>query len=79
MIKCTTANDTEDLEIVSGVVTTNETLEQELNIAFTSSLSTVEKGNVIMISALNITDHDITVEQRTEAGKFSVLTSEQAD
>ena len=79
MIQCTIANDTNDLESVSGVVTPNETLEQELDIAFTSSLSTVGKGNVIMISALNITDHDITIQLRTEVGIFSVLTPEQAE
>ena len=79
MIQCNLAKNTDDLESVSGVVTPNETLEQELDIAFTSSLSTVGKGNVIMISALNITDHDITIQQRTEVGKFSVLTPEQAE
>ena len=70
-IECTLPNDANDLELFSGVVTPNETLEQELDIAFTSSLSAVGKGNIIMISALNIANHDITIQQRTEVGNIS--------
>ena len=79
MIECTLAYETNILESVSGVVTPNEPLEQELDIAFTSSLSTVGKRIIIMISALKITNHVFTMQQRREVGTFSLLTPEQAD
>ena len=79
MIQCTPANDTDTLELASEVVTPNETLKQELDFAFTSSVSTNGKGNIMMISALNVTDHDKTIQQRREVDKYSVLTSEHSD
>ena len=48
-------------------------------IAITSSLSTVGKNNTLYICAINITEHPITINSRTEVGRFSILSTEQAD
>ena len=69
----------ENLANVSGVVTPNETLEKDSELAITSSLSTIGINNLIVISVLNITDHPITLSNKTEIGPFSVLTTDQAE
>ena len=79
VMECRLCGVFEKFENFSGVVIPNETLERNLDLAITSSLSTVNANNIIYISALNITDHSITLAKDTEVAKFSFLTSEQAE
>ena len=57
----------------------NEILEKETETALTSSLSTVGKNNTLYVSALNVTEHPITINSRIEVSRFSILSTEQAD
>ena len=77
-MECSLDKDALDCANQSGVVIPNEILEKDTEIALTSSLSTIDK-NILYISALNITEHPITVNGRTEVGKFSTLSTEQAE
>ena len=47
--------------------------------ALTSSLRTVGTNNTLYVSALNVTVHPIAINSRTEVGRFSILSREQAD
>ena len=78
-LECYLSDKTDQFENKSGVITPNEILEKETEIALTSSLSTVGKNNTLYVSAINITEHPITINSRTEVGRFSILSTEQAD
>ena len=41
-------------------------------------MTTVGKNNKLFIFAINITEHPITIANKTEVAKFSILTAEQA-
>ena len=77
-LECYLPDKTDQFENKSGVITPNEILE-ETEIALTSSLSTVGRKNTLYVSALNVTEHPITINSRTEVGRFSILSAEQAD
>ena len=47
--------------------------------ALTSSLRTVGTNNTLYVSALNVTVYPITINSRTEVGRFSILSREQAE
>ena len=79
ILECSLHKDAQNCENQSGVVIPNEILEKATEIALTSSLSTIDKNNVLFISALNITEHPITINGQTEVGKFSILSTEQAE
>ena len=79
VLECCLHRDAQNCENQSGVVFPNEILEKDSGIALTSSLSTVDKNNVLFISALNITEYPITIICRTEVGKFSILSTQQAE
>ena len=80
ILECSLHKDAQNCENQSGVVIPNEILEKATEIALTSSLSTIDKNNVLFISALNITEHPITINGQTEVGKFfSKLSTEQAE
>ena len=79
VLECYLSDKTDQFENKSGVITPNEILEKETEIALTSSLSTVGKNNTLYVSALNIIEHPITINSRTEVGRFSILSTEQAD
>ena len=78
IIECKLVNSTESLDNQSGIIVPNEKLEQETEIALTSSLSTVGANNTLFIAAVNITDRPITIKNQTEIARFSILTAEQA-
>ena len=79
VIECQITDTSEQFENFSGIVIPNETLERSLDLAITSSLSTVSNNNILHISALNITDHNTVLLKSTEVAKFSFLTPEQAE
>ena len=78
-LECYLSDKTDQFENKSGVITLNEILEKETEIARTSSLSTVGKNNTQYVSALNVTEHPIPINSRTEVDKISILSTEQAD
>ena len=78
-LECYLSDKIDQFENKSGVITPNEILEKETEIALTSSLSTVRKNNILYVSALNVTEHPITINSRKEVGRFSILSTEQAD
>ena len=77
-IPCTLC--TEDaLSDLSGMIIPNDNLEREFDISIMSSLSTVQKDNLVYISVLNITDHPVTINRDKELAKFAILTADQTD
>ena len=76
ILECSLHKDAQNCENQSGVVIPNEILEKATEIALTSYLSTIDKNNVLFISALKITEHPITINGQT---KFSILSTEQAE
>ncbi len=79
VLHCKLAKTTDNLQSFSGVITPNENLERELDIAITSFLSTVATDNSVYVSVFNITDHPITLPVKSEVAEFDVLTAAQAE
>ena len=63
----------------TGIVNSAQEFEKNCEIAFISSISEVLKNNLLYITAFNITNHHITLPFKTEIGKFSVLTLNEAE
>ena len=78
-LECYLSDKTDQFENKSVVITPNAILEKETEIALTSSLSTVAKNNTLYVSALNVTEYPITINSRTEVGRFSIFLTEQAN
>ena len=77
-IPCTLC--TEDaLSDLSGMIIPNDNLECEFDMSIMSSLSTVQKDNLVNIIVLNITDHPVTINRDKELAKFAILTADQTD
>ena len=64
---------------LSGMIIPNANLEREFDIPIMSSLSTVEKHNLVYIFVLNITDHPVTITRDKEIAKFAILTADQTN
>ena len=78
-LECYLSDKTDQFESKSGVIPPNEILKKETEIALTSSLSTAGKNITLYVSALSVTELPITINSRTEVGRFSILSTEQAD
>ena len=61
------------------MINPNDNLEREFDISIMSSLSTVQKDNLVNIIVLNITDHPVTINRDKELAKFAILTADQTD
>ena len=71
---------TEDtLTDLSGMIISNDNLEREFDISIMSSLSTVEKDNLLYIIVLKITYHPVTVTRDKDLANFAILTADQTD
>ena len=68
-----------NLENCSGVVIPNQSFEDSTDIALTSSLSTSDENGKIFISAINLTDHPITIPYNTIIANFEILNTAQAE
>ena len=69
----------QNLENCSGVVIPNQSFEDSTDIALTSSLSTIDECGKVFISAINLTDHPITVPYNTIIANFEILNTAQAE
>ena len=78
ILECQLLRSADKIDDQSGIIIPNEVLENETELAFTSSLSTVGKNNTLQIAAVNITDHPITIASKVEVARFSIMTAEQA-
>ena len=79
IIKCKIEDKKEKFDFLSGVVTPLRKFEKKTGLCLITSLSTVEKGNVVSLSAINVTDHPITVTYGCPIATFEFLSSEQAE
>ena len=66
----------EQFENKSRVIIRSEFLEKETEIALTPLLSTVGKNNTY-VSVLNVSEHPIAINIRTEVGRFSTISADQ--
>ena len=66
------------LENCTGIVVPNENIENKPHLALTSSLSKMEKTK-LLVSAINLCDHQITLNCKTVIGFFEILTESQAE
>ena len=63
----------------TGLVIPNKNLEETANIALTSSLSKMDNDNKIYISAINLSDSQITLNSKKQIAHFEILRESQAD
>ena len=67
----------ENLENVPRIVVPNESLEKPTQTSFTSPLSTIKSEKKLYNSLLNFADDQATLPNKTEIGRFHLLTSDQ--
>ena len=68
-----------NLENCSGVVIPNQSFEDSTDIALTSSVSTSDENGKIFISAINLTEHPITILYNTIIANCEILNTAQAE
>ena len=79
ILDCQLENFTDQLAHCTGLVTPSKDLEDKTNIALTSSLSKIEDDNKIFISAINLSDNQITINKNKQIAHFEILNEAQAD
>ena len=62
------------MEKTTGIVVPSQELEENCELAVTSSINEVNKQNIVYVTAFNMTEHNLTLPFKTEIGKFSMLT-----
>ena len=63
----------------TGLVLPLERLEDKCSIALTSTLSKIDEAGKTFISAINLSDNQLTLNNQTEIAHFEILNEAQAD
>ena len=79
LLECHLDGFTDQLANCTGMVIPSKDLEDKTNIALTSSLSKLENDNKIFISAINLSDYPITINNNKQIAFFEILNEAQAD
>ena len=63
----------------TGLVFPSDHLEDKCSIALTSSLSKIDDTSKVFVSAINLSDNQITLNNQTEIAHFENLNEAEAD
>ena len=77
ILECYLLDEVDQFENKNGVITRMKPWKKRQKL--TCSLITGGKNNTLYVSTLNLTEHSITINSRTESGRYSILLIEQAD
>ena len=78
LLECSLAKLSHQYQSCTGLVTPSERLEDKCSIAFTSTFSKIDDTTKVFVSAINLSDNQITLNNQTEKPHFEVLNEAQA-
>ena len=79
LLECSLATLSDQYQFSTGLVIPSHRLEDKCRIALTSSLSEIDDAGKVFISAINLSDDQITLNNKTETPYFEILNEAQAD
>ena len=79
LLKCNLAKLSDQYQTCTGLVIPSDRLEDKCSIALTSSLSKIDDTGKVFVSAINLSDNQITLNNQTEIAHFEILNKAQAD
>ena len=79
LLECSLATLSDQYQFSTGLVIPSHRLEDKCRIALTSSLSEIDDAGKVFISAINLYDDQITLNNKTETPYFEILNEAQAD
>ena len=78
-LECSSAKISDQYQSCTGLVIPSDRLEDECSIALTSSLSKIDDTGKVIVSAINFSDNQTTLNNRTKKAHFEFLNEAQAD
>ena len=78
-LECSLAKLSDQYQSCTGLVFPSDRLEVKCSIALTSSLSKIDDTGKVFVSAINVSDNQITLINQTEIALFEILNETQAD
>ena len=78
-LECSLAKLSDQYQSLTGLVIPSDRLEYKCSIALTSSLSKIDDTGKAFVSAINLSDNQITLNNQTEIAHFEILNEAQAD
>ena len=79
LLECSLAKLSDQYQTRTGLVIPSDRLEDKCSIALTSSLSKIDDTGKVFVSAINLSDNQITLNNQTELAHFEILNEAQAD
>ena len=79
LLECSLAKLSDQYQSCTGLVFPSDRLEDKCSIALTSSLSKIDDTGEVFVSAINLSDNQITLNNQTEIAHFEILNEAQAD
>ena len=79
LLECSLAKLSNQYQLCIGLVIPNVRLEDKCSIALTSSLSKIDDNGKVFVSAINLSDNQITLNNQTEKAHFENLNKAQVD
>ena len=79
IIECSLANLSDQYQSCIGLNIPSDCLEDKCGIALNSSLSKIDDTGKAFVSAINLSDNQITLNNQTEIARFEILNEAQAD
>ena len=79
LLECSSAKLSDQYQSCTGLVIPSDRLEDKCSIALTSSLSKIDDTGKVFVSAINLSDNQITLNNQTEIAQFEFLNEAQAD
>ena len=79
LLEFSLANLSDQYQSCTGLVIRSDRLEDKCSIALTSSLSKIDDTGKVFVSAVNLSDNRITLNNQTEIAHFEILNETQTD
>ena len=79
LLECSLAKLSDQYQSSTGLFIPSDRLEDKCSIALTSSLSKIDDTGKVFVSAINLSDNQITLNNQTELANFELLNEVQAD
>ena len=79
LLECSLAKLSEQYQYCTGLVIPSDRLEDKCSISLTSSLGKIDDEGKVFVSAKNLSDTQITVNNQTEKAQFEILNEAQPD
>ena len=79
LLECSLAKLSDQYQSCTGKVSSGNHLEDKCSIALTSSLSRIDHRGKVFVSAINLSDNQITLNIQTEIAVFERLSKTQAN